>query len=113
MSTFGDKITWDEANFLWNDNPYTWDDVRFIITVTDKGGGNPDLIKKELDKDEEKKKRFIEILVKVKGNQEYSSPYIYNQKKEVQDDLEVSVEDIKLVVQEVLGINLEIKNIHV
>ena len=112
MSTFGDKITWDEANFLWNDNPYTWDDVRFIIDVA-KGGGNPDLIKKELDRDEEKKKRFIEILVKVKGNQEYSSPHIYNQKKEVQDNLEVSVEDIKLVVKEVLGINLEIKNIHV
>jgi hypothetical protein len=108
----GDKIKWEEANFLWNDNPYTWDDVKFI-SDTVKGGGNPELIKKKLDKDEEKKKRFIEVLVKVKGNQEYSSSHIYNQKKEVQDDLEVSVEDIKLVVQEVLGINLEIKNIHV
>ena len=34
-------------------------------------------------------------------------------KKEVQDNLEVLAEDIKLVVKEVLGINLEIKNIHV
>ena len=37
MSTYGDKITWDEANFLWNDNPYTWDDVRFILYLK-KGG---------------------------------------------------------------------------
>lgn len=106
-------IKWEGANFLWNSNPYTWDDVAFIIDVVKEGGGNSDLIKKVLDKDEEKKKRFIEVIVKVKGNQEYSDSYIYNQRKEVQDNLEVTTEDIKLVVQEILDINLEIKNINV
>lgn len=106
---FGDKVKWEEACFLWNKNPYTWDEVRFIIEL----GGNPEEALEALKRDEEKKKRFIEIWVKVKGNQEYSDSYIYNQRKEVQEDLEVTTEDIKLVVQEVLGINMEIKNINV
>ena len=24
-------ITWDQANFPWNSNQYTWDDVRLIL----------------------------------------------------------------------------------
>ena len=75
-----------------------------------KGGGYLESYQK-LNKEE--KKKFIEVIVKIKGNQEYSSPHIYNEKKEVHDNIEVTTEDIKLVIKEVLGINLEIKNINV
>lgn len=113
MTEFGNKIKWNEANFLWDSNPYKWDDVREIVKKVAKdakGGGYLESYQK-LNKEE--KKKFIEVIVKIKGNQEYSSPHIYNEKKEVQDNIEVTTEDIKLVIKEVLGINLEIKNINV
>jgi hypothetical protein len=107
----GDKIKWEDANFLWNSNPYLWNDVKEIVTKVAKGGSSLLENYDKLDKDE--KKKFIEVIVKIKGNQEYSSPHIYNEKKEVHDNIEVTTEDIKLVIKEVLGINLEIKNINV
>ena len=110
MTQFGAKIKWEDANFLWNDNPYTWNEVRVIIEVAKEGGS---LIEKYEKLDEEDKKVFIEVMVKVKGNMEYSSPHIYNEKKEVQDNIKVTAKDVQLVVKEVLGINLEIDNIHV
>jgi len=111
MGNFNDKITWDNANFLWDSNPHKWNDVKEIVTKVVKGGGSLLENYKKLDKEE--KKKFIEVIVKIKGNQEYSSPYIYNEKKEVQDNIKVTTEDIKMVIKEVLGINLEIKNINV
>ena len=57
--------------------------------------------------------KFIEVIVKIKGNMEYSSPHIYNEKKEVHDNIKVTAKDVQLVIKEVLGINLEIDNIHV
>mgnify|MGYP003146542809 CR=1 FL=1 len=110
MTQFGSKIKWEDANFLWNDNPYTWNEVRVIIEVA-KGGGS--LVEKYERLDEEDKKVFIEVMVKVKGNMEYSSSHIYNEKKEVHDNIKVTAEDVQLVIKEVVGINLEIDNIHV
>jgi len=112
MTQFGAKIKWEDANFLWNDNPYIWNEVRVIIEVAeDKGGGS--LADRYERLDEEDKKVFIEVMVKVKGNMEYSSPHIYNEKKEVHDNIKVTAKDVQLVVKEVLGINLEIDNIYV
>lgn len=106
-------ISWDNAGFTWSSNPYTWNDVKFITEIVRKGGGNPELIKRIIDSEEEEKKKFIEVIVKVKGNQEYSSPHIYNQKKPIDGKYDVTVDDIKMVVGEVLNITLEVKNINV
>ena len=57
--------------------------------------------------DPEKKKRFIKLICKVKGIETYSG------QKTIRDDINVSVEDIELVVKEVLGIDLTVENIHV
>jgi hypothetical protein len=110
MST-GDKIKWGDANFLWNDNPYKWNDVKEIVKKVAKGGGS--LLENYEKLDKEEKKKFIEVIVKIKGNMEYSSPHIYNEKKEVHDNIKVTAKDVQLVIKEVLGINLEIDNIHV
>tara|TARA_B100000927_G_C16417422_1_gene449897 strand:- start:588 stop:923 length:336 start_codon:yes stop_codon:yes gene_type:complete len=111
MGNFNDKIKWEEANFLWNESPHKWSEVIKIVKKVAQGGGSYLENYKKLDKEE--KKKFIEVIVKIKGNQEYSSPHIYNEKKEVQDNIKVTTEDIKMVIKEVLGINLEIKNINV
>lgn len=111
MAEFGNKIKWNEANFLWNDNPYKWDDVREIVKKVAKGGGSFLENYDKLNKDE--KKKFIKVIVEIKGNMEYSSPHIYNEKKEVHNNIKVTAKDVQLVIKEVLGINLEIDNIHV
>jgi len=104
-----DKNLWNEGDIIWSDNPYKWSEIAIVAKVA--GGAS---YQEEYDKlSKEEKKKFIEVVVKVKSNLEYASPHIYNEKKEVQDGLEVSVEDIKLVIKEVLGVNLEIDNIHV
>ena len=106
-------ITWDNANFSWSSNQYSWNDVKIISDIVKRGGGSPESIKRILDDEEEEKKKFIEVMVKVKGNQLFSSPHIYNQKKLITENNDITVNDIKLVVSEVLDITLEIKNINV
>lgn len=106
----GVPITWNNAQFSYSLNTFKWDDVKAII---EGGKSRPDRIKEIIDGDEEAKKRFIEVIVRVKGNQEYSDSYIYNQKKEIDSNLDVTIEDIKLVIQEYQKAKMTIKNINV
>lgn len=102
--TFGSKIKWEEARFKWNENPYTWDEVRFVILLTGYGKEVVDV----LGRDEEKRKRFIKLICKVKGIETYSG------QKTVRDDIEITAEDVNLVVEQVLRtIDLRVENIHV
>ena len=102
--------TWDSANFAWDSNPYTWNEVVLVEKVAG-GGGNVLKNFENLDKDE--KKKFIEIIVKVRGNTDLSASQTYKQKKEVKEKVNVTTKDIKLVIKEVLGVNFEISNINV
>jgi hypothetical protein len=109
----GDKIKWEDANFKWNDavpgNIYTWDDVKFLEELVDGHGATADGILWHIDQaDPEKKKRFIRLICKVKGIETYSG-----QKTIKTDDINVTTDDVKLVVKEVLGIDLTVENIHV
>ena len=111
----GDKIKWEEANFKWNLAPtdtsktrYTWDDVKFLEELVDGHGATADGILWHIDQaDPEKKKRFIRLVCKVKGIETYSG------QKTIHDNIEVSTEDVKLVVKEVLGIDLQVENIQI
>jgi hypothetical protein len=106
---------WNTANFNWNAvNPTDgktyppneivtgtnlWDDCALIIEIINviKGGGSPeDYFKKEM----EKKKKFIKLLCKVEGTE-------YKETKEVLKR-QIRITDIKLVAQEVLGIDIKI-----
>ena len=31
------EITWDQANFLWNSNRFTWEDVKLILAAGEEG----------------------------------------------------------------------------
>ena len=99
------KITWDKADFKWNDNPHIWN---LVLEILEAGGGTLEGAVRAVEELEpEKKKRFIKLVCKVKGIETYSG------QKTIRDDIEVSAEDIELVIKEVLGIDLTVENIHV
>ena len=99
------KITWDKADFKWNDNPHIWN---LVLEILEAGGGTLEGAVRAVEELEpEKKKRFIKLVCKVKGIETYSG------QKTIRDDIKVSAEDIELVIKEVLGIDLTVENIHV
>ena len=75
-----------------------------VEAVQEAGGSVIDGISKL---EPEKKKRFIKLICKVKGIETYSG------QKTIRDDINVSAEDVELVIKEVLGIDLTVENIHV
>ena len=98
------KIKWNEANFKWNDNPHIWNLVVEVLEAIDDGVGFVDAVEKL---EPEKKKRFIKLVCEIKGIETYSG------QKTIRDDVQVSADDVKLVIKEVLGIDLTVENIHV
>jgi len=98
------KIKWDEADFKWNDNPHIWNLVLEIVEAIESGVGVVEAVQQL---EPEKKKRFIKLVCQVKGIETYSG------QKTIRDDIQVSAEDIELVIKEVLGIDLTVENIHV
>jgi hypothetical protein len=103
----GKKIKWNEGNLIWNANPYLWNEVEIATEVIGSGGGVLGAIRRVEDLPEEKKKRFIRLICKVKGIETYSG------QKTIREDIKITAEDIKLVAKEVLGIDLTAENIHV
>ena len=99
MST---PITWDNANFTWNNNPHTWDEVLLVIEAVGGGGVMAEDMPWTQFKDE-KKKRLIKLICKVQGK-------TIREEKEIQD-YKIKVSDIKLLAKEVLGIEIMTENI--
>jgi hypothetical protein len=110
------KVRWNATtedgrttSVQWNDNPFTWGDVALAVeiaeVIADDGVGYTRR-KKRLDdlfKDEEKKKRFIHLVCRIKGEK------VYDDKVEVKD-VDVKVEDAELVVETIVKkVKLEIK----
>ena len=96
MST---PITWDNANFTWDNNPHTWDEVLLVIEVVKALGGGGDKY------DAEKKKRLIKLTLKVYGDT------ITESKKREFKNYKITAKDIKVVVKEVLGVEMIAENI--
>jgi len=102
-------LNWEDSDFLWNDNPHTWDDVQLIVSLVESRGASAPEILWQVDKlDPEKKRRFIKLVCKVKGIETYSG-----QKTMKTEDIKISADDVKLVVKDVLGIDLTVENINV
>jgi len=91
----GVPFNWDNANFTWDNNPYTWDEVELVKELA--GGGGYE----EILGNQEKKKRFIKLLCKVKGKE-------YKETHEVKD-VKVKAKDVELVIKEVLNIDIRVK----
>ena len=108
------KIKWEDADFKWELAPtdtdvdrYTWDEVLLVEGVSSDGASGDEIAWNVNQLDPEKKKRFIKLICKVKGIETYSG------QKTIRDDIEITAEDIEMVVKEVLGIDLTVENIHV
>ena len=108
------KVRWNgttedgrTTSVVWGSNDFTWGDVALAVEIADAiDGVGYTKRKKRLDdlfKDEEKKKRFIHLVCRIKGEK------VYDDKVEVKD-VDVSVEDAELVVETLIKkIKLEIK----
>ena len=91
-------LNWEDSNFLWEDNPHTWDDVQLVVSLVESRGASvPEILWQVDNLDPEKKRRFIKLVCKVKGIETYSG------QKTIRDDIKISAEDIELVVEKVLG----------
>ena len=103
----GDSIP-SSVNVVWGSNSFTWGDAQFIQDIVDGIGtgsrrARQDRLNKILD-DEDKKKRLIRLICRIKGEK------VYDDVTEV-GDVEVSVDDVELVSENIIGkIKLEIKS---
>ena len=96
----------DSKSIVWGSNPFTWGDVAFIQEIVDGIGTGSRRAREariqQLDRD--KKKRLIRLICRVKGEK------VYDDVTEV-GDVEVSVDDVELVAENIIGkIKLEIKS---
>ena len=91
-------LTWDTANFLWNSNQYTWDDVKLILAAGEEEWPQWN---------EEKKKRFIKLILKVHGDTITES-----KQKEIKQ-YKIKARDIRIVVKEVLGTKMIAENVSI
>ena len=108
------KVRWngtteDEriTSVQWGSNSFTWGDVSLAAEIAEVIDGVGYKRRKErlnnLFKDEEKKKRFIHLICRIKGEK------IYDDKVEVKD-IDIKVEDVELVVETIVKkVKLEIK----
>ena len=91
--------TWSTSNVNWTKAVYTWGDFSVAYELSQVGGtySKRDLIYADLFRQRpEKKKKVIELIMKVKSNK-------YKEKVEIPMNAKVSLSDIDLVIQEVLN----------
>ena len=108
------KVKWNgntedgrTTSVVWGSNPFTWSDVALAVEIAEVIDGVGYKRRKErLDKifkDEEKKKRFIHLICRIKGEK------VYDDEVEVKN-VDVSVEDAELVVETLIKkVKLDIK----
>ena len=119
----GDKtpIKWEDADFKWNiappsedykvgfkasSFPYTWDDVALVEVAIGAGGGGvmaEDMPWMKWDDKDDRKKRLIKLICKVQGK-------TITEEKEIQE-YKITVDDVRILAKEVLGIEIMTENI--
>jgi hypothetical protein len=92
-----DKIplNWNECDFTWAGNDYTWNDVFLVMEVA--SGGVPFETYQALP--QAKKDHFITLILKVKDQE-------IKQTKKMKK-YKVTAQDVELVINNVLKVNLE------
>ena len=91
--------TWSTSNLNWTESVYTFAEFSVAYELSQVGGtySKRDLIYADLFRQRpEKKKKVIELIMKVKSNK-------YKEKVEIPMNAKVSLSDIDLVIQEVLN----------
>ena len=112
-------IKWEDADFKWDiappsedykvgfkasSFPYTWDDVALVEeAVAALGGGGVIEDDAPWMENQDKKKRLVKLICKVQGK-------TIKEEKEIQE-YKVTVTDIKLLAEKILGIEVITENI--
>ena len=100
-------ISWKNANFPWNVAPesnkprYTWNDVAIVKSAL--GGDMEDMPWTKWGDTDERKKSLVKLICKVQGKTIIKEKHIKNYK--------ITVSDIKLLAEKVLGIEVLTENI--
>jgi hypothetical protein len=99
--------TWSTANVQWNLADWTWSECQLVNDILGAPGERamPRWLWEESPYDayaEIKKRKFIELLCKVEGKT------LLNEKREINITRKITVNDIKLVVKAVAGIDVKI-----
>ena len=99
MATIRTPYKWNNANFAFSNNVYTWDDCALVQEIVEaiQGGLGPE---EYLAGKPEKKKKLIKLICKVQGIE-------YKEEKEIQD-IKITVKDVEILAEKVLGINVKI-----
>ena len=91
--------TWSTSNLNWKESVYTFAEFSVAYELSQVGGtySKRDLIYADLFRQRpDKKKKVIELIMKVKKNK-------YKEKVEIPMNAKVALSDIDLVIQEVLN----------
>ena len=104
-------IKWTDANTNWKDLDQIWGLVQEVVAVVEEvgvGGSSPTARKKRLEKflaqEPEKKKKLIHLICRIEGVK------VYDDEKEVQDDVQVTLEKIEMLAEQVLGRKIKVEN---
>jgi len=92
---------WNTANFIWNNNPYTWDEVVLIESLLAAGEDEW----QEWNKS--KKDKLVKLILKIHGNT------ITESKKREIKQYKIKAKDIKIAVKEVLNTEMIAENISI
>tara|TARA_R100000951_G_scaffold8014_1_gene7324 strand:+ start:91 stop:375 length:285 start_codon:yes stop_codon:yes gene_type:complete len=84
-------LTWDKANFTWNNNSNLWNDVNDVISSIE---GRSKANRKKDKKLEEKKRKVIRLVMERRGIK------VYDETKEIQN-IEIYLDDIKIIAEEI------------
>ena len=106
------NLKWDNAQersgpSRWDTTIYKWSDAFLLLEIINDAASSPEILWNVQQLEPDKKRQFVRLICKVKGIETYSG------QKTIRDDIEITVDDVELVVKEVLGIDLTVENIHV
>ena len=86
----------DSETIVWGSNNYTWGDVQFLQEIVD-GLGTGRRRQEKLDRlDDEKKKRIIHLICRVKGEK------VFDEDIEVKN-VQVNIKDVDMITERILG----------
>lgn len=104
---FSQCLAWDDRGiWCWDDNPFCWDDACIVLELI--GGGPTEAMDRYEAWEEEKKKQFITLYLKVKGQEGHIYSHEYVERREKITTANVTIKDIEFVAENVLRPLLEI-----
>ncbi len=99
-------IDWEDADFIWNETEYLWEEIYIEINDIISSGGGSVSQQNKLDdwakKNPEKKKKLIKLLCTID-----EIKYKYEKSKEIKE-VKIKVDDVKLLSKKMeITLNME------